>query len=111
MKRGYFRITEEVKNRVAQGQLKDAIKLYEKNPDPFTATFLISHTYKQLNDLPLAFGIYHTLKSSPSKPDNFVFNSLVRECQKLGQSSHIISLWNDITHQKYPSLSLPPLPL
>jgi pentatricopeptide repeat protein len=102
MKRNYYRITEEVKKRVAQGKLKDAIKLYEMHPDPFSATFLISHAYKQLRDLSLAFEIYHTLQSSSSKPDNFVYNSLIRACQELGQTSHITSLWKDMQQQKYP---------
>jgi hypothetical protein len=101
MKHRYYRLIDEVKKRVATGQLKDAIKLYENNPDPFTATFLIGHAHKELKDLSLALGIYHVLRTSPTtKPDSFVFSSLVFACQKLGQPSHITSLWSDIIHQK-----------
>lgn len=102
MKHRYYRLVDEVKKKVANGQLKEAIKLYEGNPDPFTATFLIGHAHKELMDLPLAFGIYHVVRSSQTtKPDNFVYSSLVYACQKLGQHSHISSIWNDIVQLKY----------
>jgi hypothetical protein len=101
---------DQIKKRVAQGQFKDAITLYNKKPDPFSASFLISHASKELNDLPLAFGIYNTLKSSPkAKPDIYVFEALARACQKFGHHSHMASLWNDINHYKYVICSHSPL--
>lgn len=43
----------DVKKLTANGQIKEALKLFEKAPDTFTATSLFSYSYKNLKDLPL----------------------------------------------------------
>lgn len=79
------------------GKAGDAVKLYESNPDPYSATSLISHTYRNLNNLSLCFSIYKTLKQTQGiQPDNFVYTALLNACQKLGGGCHIPFLWKDI---------------
>jgi pentatricopeptide repeat protein len=81
---------------VAQGKTTEAMEMHCRSPDPYTATFLISHAWKQRNDLDMAFSVYTSLRSSPVKLDAFVYTSLVRGCHKLNQPQRVIPLWNEM---------------
>lgn len=101
MKHRYYKLIDEVKKKVATGNFEEAIHIFKNNPDPISATFLISHAHKNLKNFKLAFGVYSVLIASPhAKLDSFVFSSVVNACHKLGQLSHIPSVWNDILHLK-----------
>lgn len=86
-----------IQQRLSQGLHESAFKLYERDPDPVSATALIGHAYKDLKDISLVQKVYNLLKASPTLPDNIVYSSVSRACQALGDASHITSLWNDIT--------------
>jgi hypothetical protein len=89
-----------VKRLIANGQIQEAVKLYEVKPDPFSATFLISHASKNVRDLSLCLSVYNTLKKT-DKPDSFVFSALVHAYQHLGgEGSHIGSIWSDMLQYK-----------
>lgn len=99
---------DDVKRLIASGQTKEALKKYEQEPDPYTATLLVSHTYKTQKDLSLCFCVYDILKKvDQAKPDRYVpaniclfylhissffFSTLIHACQTLGGSSHISSV-------------------
>lgn len=104
----YYPLFNKIKKLVAAGHLTQAVELYSINPDCFSATFLINHAHLQCGNLSLALSIYSIIKSSASKVqqiDGFVVSSLVYACQKLGNISHIPSLWKDVTYLKYFYLS------
>lgn len=39
-----------IRRKIAQGQLSEAIALFKAQPDPKSATFLISHLWKDKQD-------------------------------------------------------------
>jgi hypothetical protein len=92
---------EEAKKKLAQGLYSEVRHSFERKPDPFIATALISHANKHLKNISISFNIYNTLKLA-TKPNNYVYSTLARACQDVGQCSHLASLWNDITsHKEY----------
>jgi pentatricopeptide repeat protein len=69
---------------------------FNTSPNCVTATKLILQC-KQHNRIDLAFQVYQTLISH-TKPDIYVFDSLMSACYSCGQSQRVLSLWNDMCH-------------
>lgn len=95
------KITTAAQKSLSQGNVDEALKLFQGRPDPYTAHSLINYAYKEQHDISLAFKAYHILKSSaPAKLNSHVFGSLTQACQKLGEPNHIGTIWKEITHYR-----------
>ena len=79
-----------------QRSLEESITLFNRNPNVFAASKLISEVCKQKKDLNLAFRIYQTLISSRMKPNLAVIGVLINGCQILGQPRRALSLIDEM---------------
>lgn len=76
-----------------QDQLESAFELFQRAPDRFGATSLITAFAKQRGDLNVSLQVYKLLRSSHKRPDGFVFQALLnagRLCKRLGQVVHVV---------------------
>ena len=79
-----------------QQSLEESITLFNRKPNVFAASKLISEVCKQKNDLDLAFRIYQTLISSRMKPDLVVIRTLINGCRILEQPRRALSLIDEM---------------
>ena len=76
--------------------LEESITLFDRNPNVFAASKLISEVCKQKKDLDLAFRIYQTLVSSRMKPNLAVIGALINGCRTLEQPRRVLSLIDEM---------------
>ena len=76
--------------------LEESITLFNRNPNVFAASKLISEVCKQKKDLDVAFRIYQTLISSRMRPNLAVFGALINGCRILEQPRRALTLMDEM---------------